>query len=73
MARAVLNVPDISCAHCESTITKALGGQSGVSSVRVDIPARQVALEYDSATISIEQVKAVLEAEDYPVESASQA
>ena len=69
MSRAVLSVPDISCGHCENTITKALTGQPGVNSVKVDIPARQVALEYDAAQLSLNRVKEILAEEDYPVEA----
>lgn len=73
MAHVTLTVPDISCGHCESTITKALDGQPGVRSVRVEIPAKQVHLDYDPGQLSLEQVKALLAEEDYPVESTSQA
>ena len=40
MASAVLNVPDISCEHCERTITNALTPVDGVRTVNVDIPTR---------------------------------
>ena len=43
MATTVLNVPDISCEHCERTITNALQPVDGVRSVRVDIPADRFA------------------------------
>ncbi|MDQ6675382.1 MAG: heavy-metal-associated domain-containing protein [Chloroflexota bacterium] len=69
MATTVLNVPDISCEHCERTITNALTPVDGVRIVRVDIPTRQVRVEYDEAQVSIEQMKDVLQEEDYPVES----
>lgn len=70
MAKAVLSVPDISCAHCEKTITEALSGQSGVRGLRVDIDARQVHLEYDEAQIDLERAGAILDDEGYPVASA---
>jgi copper chaperone len=70
MATTVLNVPDISCEHCERTITNALTPVEGVRSVQVDIPTRQVRVEYDAAQVSVEQMKDVLQEEDYPVESA---
>jgi copper chaperone len=69
MTTTVLNVPDISCEHCERTITSALAPIDGVRSVQVDIPARQVRVEYDDAQVSLEQMKDVLQEEDYPVES----
>jgi copper chaperone len=72
MSRAVLSVPDISCEHCENTITKALSGQPGVSSVKVDISAKRVALEYDEGRLSLDRVKEILAEEDYPVETVVQ-
>jgi copper chaperone CopZ len=35
-------VPDMSCEHCRSAITKELGGATGVESVDVDLDAKQV-------------------------------
>jgi copper chaperone len=69
MVSAVLNVPDISCEHCERAITGALQPVGGVESVNVDIPARQVRVNYDPAQVSVDRMKEILQAEDYPVES----
>lgn len=67
MSKITLSVPDISCEHCESTIVKALSSQPGVNSVRVDIPNKQVALDYDESQIGVGDVKKILDEEDYPV------
>ncbi len=64
-----LNVPDISCEHCERTVTQALTPVEGVQAVRVDIPAKQVRVEYDEGTVGIERLREVLTEEDYPVAS----
>jgi copper chaperone len=69
MATTVLRVPDISCEHCERTITAALTPVEGIYRVDVDIPERKVRVEYDEAQVSVEHMKEVLEEEDYPVES----
>lgn len=69
MARVTLNVPDISCEHCERTITQALTPVDGVRAVRVDIPAKRVEVDYDDASVDVNKMKAVLQEEDYPVES----
>jgi copper chaperone len=71
MNRVTLNVPDISCEHCERTITTTLQPVDGVRSVHVDIPARQVRVEYDEAQVNVEKMKELLQEEDYPVESVS--
>jgi copper chaperone len=69
MASVVLNVPDISCEHCEKTITRALSPLEGVRQVRVDIARRQVTLDYEASAIDVERVKEILLQEEYPVES----
>jgi copper chaperone len=69
MTSTTLNVPDISCEHCERTITGALSPVEGVRSVNVDIPARQVRVDYDETIVGVEKMKEILQEEDYPVES----
>lgn len=68
MATSVLDVPDISCGHCQATITNALSPLAGVASVSIDIPTRTVTVQYDPAIVGIDQIKEVLAEEDYPVE-----
>lgn len=67
MATTILSVPDISCEHCERTIKGALDPVEGVKTVAVDIPARQVRVDYDEQAIDIDRMKAILADEDYPV------
>ncbi|MBX6770644.1 MAG: heavy-metal-associated domain-containing protein [Chloroflexi bacterium] len=67
MAKIVLDVPDVSCEHCERTITRALQSLEGVTSVRVDIPTKKVYLDYDPGRIALERISAVLDEEGYPV------
>jgi len=69
MSNVIFNVPDISCEHCERTITNTLQPVDGVRTVRVDIPARQVRVEYDEKQVSVDKMRDLLQEEDYPVES----
>ena len=69
MATTVLSIPDISCAHCQATITNALTPLDGVQSVAVDIATKKAAVQYDPSVVQIDQMKQVLDEEDYPVES----
>ena len=69
MATTVLNVPDISCEHCERAITNALSPVEGVRSVKVDIPAKQVHVDYDDNSLDVNRMKDILQEEDYPVAS----
>jgi copper chaperone len=72
MSQITLNVPDISCAHCEKTVLSTLEGKPGVNKVQVSIPAKKVLLDYDENALDLEQAKADLEEEGYPVESIEQ-
>ena len=67
MTTKILSVPDISCTHCEHAITSALQPIDGVESVRVDIPARLVAVQFDESKIGLDRIKEVLLEEEYPV------
>jgi copper chaperone len=67
MNQVVLTVPDISCGHCEATVKGALAPVPGVCSVRVDIPTKQVTVEYDATQVDVERFKELLAEEDYPV------
>ncbi len=69
MATSVLSVPDISCEHCEKTITEALTPLDGVQGVSVDIPTKKVTVSYDASLVNVDRFKSVLADEEYPVES----
>jgi copper chaperone len=70
MREVVLDVPDISCAHCERAILEALTPVPGVSDVRVDIPGRTVTVACDETSGGVELLKQVLAEADYPVAAA---
>ena len=69
MATSVLNVPDISCGHCQATIQGALGAIPGIESVSIDIPTKKVSVRYDPTVVGPDRMKEALADEDYPVES----
>jgi copper chaperone len=69
MLQVKLDVPDISCAHCEKTIVEALRSQPGVKAVAVSVPAKSVLLKYDEEAITLHQVEEILDEEGYPVAS----
>jgi copper chaperone len=69
MVTATLNVPNISCEHCERAVKSALSPLRGVRDVRVDIPGKRVRVSYDEGVITVEDMKQALQREDYPVAS----
>jgi copper chaperone len=62
-----VTAPNISCAHCKSSIERELGSMSGVDACRVDIDSKQVRVTYDPARISSGQIVERLDQEGYPV------
>ena len=69
MAIATLSVPDISCEHCERTVTNALRPLEGVRDVHVDVATKRVRVTYDDRVVTVDHMKRVLQREDYPVAS----
>lgn len=63
-----LNVPDISCEHCETRVKKALEGVSGVSEVRPSAKNKHVTLRVDkSSPPERSAVYSALDEAGYPV------
>ena len=71
MQTVILAVPDLSCEHCERTITEALSPGEGVQSVNVDIPGKLVHVQYDEARVGVDRMRDLLAEEECPVESIS--
>jgi len=69
MASTVLTVPDISCEHCVKSVTNALTPVDGVQDVSVDIPTKQVTVQFDDSLVNIVKMQEILAEEDYPVAS----
>src|SRR6266540_6896056 len=60
MSNVTLNVPDISCEHCERAITNALTPVESVRNVRVDIPGEPVRADTDDAHGNVATIKDTL-------------
>lgn len=71
MSRVSLNVPNISCGHCERTIKNALTPVEGVRKIDVDIANQQVSVDFDETIVGLERIEQILADEDYPVAAES--
>jgi copper chaperone len=69
MTTVVLNVPDISCEHCERAIREALAPVKGIQALDVNITAKQVHVTFDESQVATEEMKEILQREGYPVAS----
>jgi copper chaperone len=62
-----ISVPEIHCDHCEHAIEGALAPLPGVTSARVDVPARTVTVEVDETLTDRERLVAAIEEQGYDV------
>ena len=58
-------IPNISCAHCVTSIKNELSEIEGVSNVKGDPDSKKVTVEYDPPA-TIEKIKSTLEEINYP-------
>ena len=56
---------DIHCGKCAGRVKTALTAQPGVRQVEVDVPAKRVDVDYDSATVSHDMLVAAMAAAGY--------
>jgi copper chaperone len=57
----------MSCGHCVKAIEGSVGELSGVSSVKVDLKAARVDVEYNNEVVKIERIKETNEDQGYDV------
>ena len=69
MQTRILNVPDVTCGHCERAIKNALKPISGLGKIEVDIPRKQVKVVYDESIVDMRTIGGILERQGYPIES----
>jgi copper chaperone len=68
MGREVLDVPEMSCNHCRTTIEAAVGEVPGVRAVLVDLDGKRVTVDGDFSRGDV--VAAIVDA-GYDVDGAS--
>ena len=62
-----LIAPDISCAHCVSTIEEEIGGLTGVQSVMADLATKHVTVGYSPDDITLAEIETAMDDAGYPV------
>ena len=62
------HAPDISCGACANAIKRSLGAVPGVQAVEVDVPGKNVTVEYDDAQLNDNAIRARLEKAGYPAQ-----
>lgn len=67
MEKTIINVDGMSCEHCVKAIKNAVGALDGVNEVSVDLGAKTVSVEFDTAKSTLDQIKAEIEDQGYDV------
>ena len=69
MTNQVINVPDIHCDHCATSIEGAVGAIKGVEKVKVHTEDRTVDVTFDDASVDLAAIVTAIEGQGYEVKS----
>jgi copper chaperone len=62
-----LQVPEVHCDHCKTSLEGAVGQLDGVSRVEVSVPAATIDVAFDEAAVSLDSIKMTIEEQGYAV------
>lgn len=68
MANVTLNVKGMSCGHCVKAVEGSVGELKGVSSVKVNLDAGTVAVDFNNDEVTLETIKETIDDQGYDVE-----
>ncbi|MBT2727401.1 copper chaperone CopZ [Bacillus sp. ISL-75] len=67
MEKVTLNVQGMSCGHCVKAVEGSVGALKGISTVKVDLKAAKVDVEFNNQEVSLETIKETIEDQGYDV------
>jgi copper chaperone len=67
MEKVTLNVQGMSCGHCVKAVEGSVGSLSGVSSVKVDLKAATVDVEFNQQEVTLDKIKETIDDQGYEV------
>lgn len=62
-----LQVPEVHCDHCKSSLEGAVGDLSGVASVEVSVPDATLDVSFDEDSVDLDTIKETIEGQGYLV------
>jgi copper chaperone len=68
MEKVTLNVQGMSCDHCVKAVEGSVSELNGVSSVKVNLKANTVDVEYNNQEVSLDKIKETIDDQGYGVE-----
>lgn len=67
MEKVTLNVQGMSCDHCVKAVEGSVGKLNGVNSVKVNLKADTVDVEFNNQVISLDEIKETIDDQGYDV------
>ena len=65
--QTTLQVPEVHCGHCKSSLEGAVGDLSGVATVEVSVPEATLDVTFDEGAVSLDTIKKTIEEQGYAV------
>ncbi|WP_433958336.1 copper chaperone CopZ [Cytobacillus horneckiae] len=67
MESVTLNVQGMSCGHCVKAVEGSVGEMKGVKTVAVDLQNGKVKVDFDSASVSLDEIIETIDDQGYEV------
>ena len=67
MTQTQLQVPEVHCDHCKTSLEGAVGALEGVSSVEVTVADATIDVAYDEGSTPLDLIKSTIEDQGYAV------
>lgn len=65
---SVITVTDMTCSHCEATVTEAVRSVDGVVDVKVDLESKKVTVSFDESKTNVDAIKQAIADKGYEVQ-----
>jgi copper chaperone len=63
----VLQVPEVHCDHCKTSLEGAVGALGGVESVDVAVSDATLTVSFDESEVGLDSIKSAIEEQGYAV------
>lgn len=67
MEKITLNVAGMSCNHCVKAVEGSVGALKGVTSVKVNLKAETVDVEFNPKDVTLDNIKETIDDQGYEV------
>ena len=65
--QTTLQVPEVHCDHCKTSLEGAVGDLAGVANVEVSVPDATLEVVFDEAAVTLDTIKSKIEEQGYAV------